>query len=62
MSAARSGEVMISNTLYNHLLEDDQSLFSRVEPLEGRNVGMIQGWLSKLVEKQGVPVPARSEH
>ena len=45
MSAAKSGEVMISNTLYNQLLDEDQSLFSRVEPLEGRNVGMIQGWL-----------------
>jgi adenylate cyclase len=60
MSAARSGEVMISNTLYNHLLEEDQSLFARVEPLEGRNVGMIQGWLSKLTEKPGVSVPGQA--
>jgi adenylate cyclase len=41
---ARSGEAIVSNTVYTRLGPAQQALFEEVEPIEAKNVGRIRGW------------------
>jgi class 3 adenylate cyclase len=43
--AARTGEVVVSNTLFRKLDERDRPGFRELEPLEAKNVGRIRAWV-----------------
>jgi class 3 adenylate cyclase len=44
MATAVSGEIAISNTLYQLLDENGQAEFQEMAPVEGRNLGTIKSW------------------
>ena len=43
-AAGGSGEVVVSNTLFQQLPLARQRAFEELEPLEARNVGRIRAW------------------
>jgi adenylate cyclase len=44
MSVAGSGELAVTNTLYQAVPEEARGRFTEVEPVEARNVGKIKAW------------------
>jgi adenylate cyclase len=44
MGEAKSGEIVATNTFYTELDAVHRALFEQVEPIEAKNVGVIQGW------------------
>lgn len=43
-SAARPGEIVLSNALYQRLGKTSQAHFFETDPIEGKNVGLLQAW------------------
>jgi adenylate cyclase len=43
-SAARPGEIVVSNAFYNAAGKTARSHFSEMEPIEAKNVGRLQAW------------------
>jgi adenylate cyclase len=44
MGEARSGEIVATNTFYTSLDGAHRALFEQLQPIEAKNVGLIQGW------------------
>jgi class 3 adenylate cyclase len=44
MSTATEGEIAVSNSYYQLLSEEAQTVFKEMEPVEARNVGRIKAW------------------
>ena len=44
LSAAKAGQIVVSNSLFHDLDEDAQQAFEELEPLDARNVGRIKAW------------------
>ncbi len=44
MQAAGPSDIVVSNAFFNELEDNQQRQFREIEPLEGRNVGLIKAW------------------
>jgi class 3 adenylate cyclase len=44
MASAESGEIAVSNSLFQQLNDHSQSKFQEIDPVEGKNVGRIKAW------------------
>lgn len=53
LSAARPGQIVVSNSFFHKLHEDQQEQFQELEPLDARNVGRIRAWKLDLSARYG---------
>lgn len=53
LNAANPGQIVVSNTFYHKLREEQKEPFKELEPLDARNVGRIRAWKLDLSSRYG---------
>ncbi len=55
LSSAKAGQIVVSNSFFHKLDEDEQESFAELEPLDARNVGQIKAWKLDLSNRYNEP-------